>query len=899
MIRAEFLRFIDALDHTSVTDDEWRLLNIINENLESIVPLGTAAGRRSKFIVGVAFPEFESFSDQAPETAQQAPRTGNALRRLDVLRVGPFRGFAKETEFDLSSQVVLLYGPNGTGKSSFCEALELALLGSVNDCTAKRIDANQYLKNARTGTFEHPKLKALFESGELEEVVGNNDLFRFCFVEKNRIDDFSRIASFTPNQQERLIASLFGIQEFNSFVENFNESINNYLPDDSTAAIELRELELALAGDRQTVNTKAATLEALADEEDFLAITFQEGMDFAAFVQAVGNAESGRIKELTDQISQPRRAKIGAIQVGIADAVSSARSSWTARAALQESRLARASELSYRDLYASLLALESSSLESCPACDTPLFGDRSAVSNPYLKAKIGLQGLTELAEIERRIEGSTRQLETRANGLLTQLANLEENLDERERQSSFSTNLRIAIAAGRTDITSGWWQGLFGLDDETPSECSGFLYSCVERMERLDELISRQEEEREAARRELIRLDGFREKIVERSTQRASAERRIREAEAALHNAENAILTAQRKVEAEASKNAVRQRIVNAYMRLMSRLQEYREALPATLLADLGQSVVALYNSFNRRDCEGDLMADIKLPFKSGDRITFSYASAPQKYFDALHVLSEGHIRCLGLAVLLAKNLETNCPVLIFDDPVNAIDDDHREGIRRTLFEDPYFASKQIVLTCHGEEFTKDIQNLIGIADAASKCKSYTFLSHSGDNHIRTEVMATKNHILSARNKLDRNEFRESLTDARRGLEWVANTIWTKILPAAGVKGLSVQLARPGSRPELMNLVQSLIKEMGKASFVSAQKAQLIAGMNRIIGLNQSGREWEYLNKGTHEEEDRTEFDQGIVKTVVQALEDLDAAITASRRPLPQSATITASSAAS
>jgi DNA sulfur modification protein DndD len=215
---------------------------------------------------------------------------------------------------------------------------------------------------------------------------------------------------------------------------------------------------------------------------------------------------------------------------------------------------------------------------------------------------------------------------------------------------------------------------------------------------------------------------------------------------------------------------------------------------------------------------------------------------------------------------------------------VNAIDDDHREGIRLTLFKDPYFAGKQIILTCHGEEFTKDIQNLIGAVDART-CKSYTFLPHSGDNQIRVEVISTKNHILSARNKLETNELRGCLTDARRGLEWVANTIWTKVLPDSGVRGLSVLLARPG-RPELFNLVQSLVKEMNKNSFTNPQKGKLIAGLNSILGLNQSGREWEYLNKGTHEEEDRTEFDRGIVSTVVQALEDLDAAITASRRQL-------------
>jgi hypothetical protein len=409
-------------------------------------------------------------------------------------------------------------------------------------------------------------------------------------------------------------------------------------------------------------------------------------------------------------------------------------------------------------------------------------------------------------------------------------------------------------------------------------------------MERQDDRVSQQEAENEAIRRELNRLTAFREKIVERTTQRADVERRIQGAEAALQDAEVRIAEARRNLAAEVSANAVRQRIVDAYSRLLSRLQGYRENLPATLLADLGQVVVTLYNAFNREDAPGDLMADIMLPLKAGDRISFSYASAPEKYFDALHVLSEGHIRCLGLAILLAKNLQTRCPAIIFDDPVNAIDEDHRAGIRLTLFADPHFAGKQIVLTCHGEEFTKDIQNVMGVTSAASKCKSYAFLPHAGDNQIRVEVMATRNYILSARNQLARNEFRGSLGDSRRGLEWVANTIWTKILPAAGVRALSVQLARPGAKPELMNLVQSLLREMGKGSFTNPQKAELIGGLQRIVGLNQNGREWDYLNKGIHEEEDRGEFDRGFVRTLVEALEGLDAAISASRPQQPQPA---------
>ncbi|MFT1622088.1 ATPase, partial [Vibrio cholerae] len=80
------------------------------------------------------------------------------------------------------------------------------------------------------------------------------------------------------------------------------------------------------------------------------------------------------------------------------------------------------------------------------------------------------------------------------------------------------------------------------------------------------------------------------------------------------------------------------------------------------------------------------------------ERIEIAYQSEPTKYFDALHVLSEGHSRCIGLSILLAKNLKTNSPLLIFDDPVNAIDDEHRNAIPETLYKDQFIKEKKIIM---------------------------------------------------------------------------------------------------------------------------------------------------------------------------------------------------------
>ena len=61
--------------------------------------------------------------------------------------------------------------------------------------------------------------------------------------------------------------------------------------------------------------------------------------------------------------------------------------------------------------------------------------------------------------------------------------------------------------------------------------------------------------------------------------------------------------------------------------------------------------------------------------------ITFADGSTSE----ALQVLSEGHIKILGLSILLAKAVHDNLNFIIFDDIVNAIDDDHRNGVADLL----------------------------------------------------------------------------------------------------------------------------------------------------------------------------------------------------------------------
>jgi len=53
-------------------------------------------------------------------------------------------------------------------------------------------------------------------------------------------------------------------------------------------------------------------------------------------------------------------------------------------------------------------------------------------------------------------------------------------------------------------------------------------------------------------------------------------------------------------------------------------------------------------------------------------------------------------------------------------------------------------------------------------------------------------------------------------------------------------------------------------------------KEPLKQAYGRILGIPEQNLVWTYLNKGTHEEADRDDFDSELVESVIQTLEDLD-----------------------
>lgn len=872
MIRSEYLRFLQTLNTDGISSDVRKVANLVLNYLDVLIPLSTAQGQRIKKIVQLAQDKWTTISANIQPAPQQVTTQNSPFTQLKSLSVGPFRGFTKQEDFDLASQLVLIYGPNGTGKSSFCEALEFGLLGSVAEAESKRFRPQDYLKNAHTNNFILPTLVGLDSEGNDISISANEALYRFCFVEKNRIDNFSRIAAQAPAKQTELISTLFGLDTFTDFVRNFTDTMDGrYIDLEGVKAKELAKKREALAGHQQQLKTTIPEeIQNIENEEKELAQAYREGFTFTEMATELEGTEEkvGLIKQLENELQKQLPQKSNVTTASLETLIQSIETDLN-ELEIKQDELSKASQqVSFKQLYEAVTKVQESSPEQCPACQTPLAQVRV---NPFDHANAELKMLEHLGRLQEAVK-------TLQNGIPTSLNKLSGLINTCCSRYQENNSLFAVQLADKKTVTIDWWKSLL----QNSCDGSTFLQQLetqIKQLEDADKEIDEAVNERKAKQAELNRLREFDKKVVKLKTRRETASGNKKTAEDAIakFDTENAQLIAD--AESEKAVIAQNQTIANAYDTFVQKLNAYKNRLPAQLVEDLGEKVIELYNAFNRNDAEQEKLANIRLPLSQNQRLEVSFKKDPDKYFDALHILSEGHIRCIGLAILTAKNFKENCPLLIFDDPVNAIDDEHRESIRRTLFEDTFFDGKQIILACHGEEFFKDIQNLISV-ERASQSKAVSFLPKAGDVHIRVDLnCSSRNYIIAARSHYDRNEVRDALGKSRQALESLTKGKVWRYVNKHGDGNLSIKLRSATAPFELRNLTEQLKSKITKADFSDYNKTAVLKPIGSLLGVSGDSREWRYLNKGTHEEADQAEFDRHTVNQIITALEELDAVL--------------------
>ena len=194
--------------------------------------------------------------------------------------------------------------------------------------------------------------------------------FIVFFVEKNRIDSFSRIAAQAPAKQSELISTLFGLDTFNEFVRGFSPEIDGrYIDLVGVRAIQLSQKSLSLTGEQQQVKINTDALTTLIQEEANLAQSYRVGASYdQMLLELKGNDQCiGRISSLETELQQPVATKSNLTLARFKLVCESIKTNLI-NVADKRQKLANASQqVSFKQLYDAVVQIHPLSPNNCPA----------------------------------------------------------------------------------------------------------------------------------------------------------------------------------------------------------------------------------------------------------------------------------------------------------------------------------------------------------------------------------------------------------------------------------------------------------------------------------------------------------------------------------------------------
>lgn len=855
IVGREVKRWLETLEELNEYDIT--LVNILLKHYEDLIEAGgTAGGKRANKIVEY-IGEKQGVCDKTIETLSFGSEINTKkIKKLNVLEVESFRGFSVSRTFNLDKQYVFLYGPNGSGKSSFSEALEYGLLGIIEEADANKIKLSTYIKNTATKKGKKPTITCTYEDGSEDEAIIDYDAYRFAFVEKNRIADFSHISVLNSKNQNERIAALFGLSAFNEFVQGFTTNFDEkYLTTSSVTEKLFEEKKLSRDSKEKQLQESKDELNRIKDllVEEIAKLKKQEITEVDSALDYLDNPTTG---VLTVKIAERDKLYVTPIPVEyIENFINYILELQKYLKTVNENRNKlsdMALQVNYKNLYEIISELEETT--SCPACGTNL---AIAERNPYEYAKEQLKTFTEIELIQKKINEAAQNARENMREILDFISGNKEFIKLLQIKTDNMVSVELEDIRMYVDAVSKWFEF-----------CEGFKgFDKIVARNKIEEYNKAANKSNSEYDQQVAELSAVRNALVTLKTQMNEKERIIRRFQKEIKEFDEQSQDTIKKIQAEKRICEFNVKIVEAYNKIIGSLVNYNNELPRQIAQDLEQKIVDYYNTINQDDADFEKIEELILPDATSDKMYITFADGSTS--EALQVLSEGHIKILGLSILLAKAVHDNLNFIIFDDIVNAIDDDHRNGVADLLMNHVDFANTQIILSTHGDQFIFKLQDKLGQKRVKENAIVYKFIPADSleERGVIVEYSDSKTPLMAAEEKYNKNETKDAASKCRQAMECVAYNLWNLIAKSSDAM-ISVGMRSPKSLPDLSSIVDGLIKKTGKIKGMEDINAELKS-------LKEPGN-WRVLNKGTHYEDEQKEFERTDVKCVYDHLVKLD-----------------------
>jgi DNA sulfur modification protein DndD len=644
---------------------------------------------------------FKQVLDGRPELDWVTP---SGLKPVATLQVKNFRGFGS---FGVEDQGTLLrfskiknifYAPNGGGKSSLCEALEYVTTGHIKEADRRKTRVKQYVARG-------PEKVELKLTSTDHSPIPTSLTWSCCFIDRNRLQEFSLLGSKdTGSVESDVIATLFGLEEFQEVIsrfvkpENFNLK-TLYRPDQTETARTIEATVSDLYEQRRLHRSNISSIDSQVCARLSLEVNQQFGV----------RARLRRLEKLASlKIRKAERLRLADTPFilpvkRVLRAVSIANRLILRKSRIEAALLQNAVAVNYSAVYEALQAIENNGAgNSCPACLTPL--DR-VVENPFDNARRELATLGVL--------NSLRASKLHVDEDMAQLA-----IAVGASLSAVESNIRLGLACKvplvdlqgcfanfqiQTDRSKAVTQVLISLAKLVTvqrQEIEDYFNACQKKHDE----VKQSDVEVKSLEEQAANLKQAGEELKELFDQKRMSLAALKEIGRQLAELARKRVSMRENQTNNARFNTFIEEVQFEYGNLYRDLLHFKLALEKTRIAGIETKAAEYYRAINQHDDDHERINELSFE-RNGENYRIKIHQADGISLDAFAVLSEGHLRALGLALLLAMAEKNKFPLIVFDDVVNAIDSDHRSNIIDLFFADTYLRRTQMIITTHDRLF--------------------------------------------------------------------------------------------------------------------------------------------------------------------------------------------------
>jgi len=643
---------------------------------------------------------FKRVLDNRPELDRIPP---SGLGALDYLRVKNFRGFGEFGSDDkgnfirFSKLKNIFYAPNGGGKSSLCEALELGTTGDIKEAARRKTKVKEYISR---GEIKPQLMLVGKDGGKVDQSIS----WSSCFIDRNRLQEFSLLGSKdTGSGEGDVLATLFGLEELQEVISRFvrpeSFTLKTSMRADQAEALAALERDRAQLGQVRRRH-KHDLQRSISEICKLLGLRLDQDFEIRPKVKRLRQSIDMHIRGAERLRAAKAPVAIPEKQVWRTCAI--AKRLLRRRAGIESALLDRASEINYRAIFDALEAIEQHAGEACPACLTPL---DQVVMNPFERAREQLKVLGALESLEQSRQRNDARIALWASKIATGINDIQRNeyVDipcPLNMDDLVGMLAEFHAATDRSQVAPSALNSFLKLCDANTGLIEAYLRACDRRRlevgqaetqaSRLDTQVDR-----------LKKVDDLLKRLFESKTR---AETEFKTA-----NLNMAQLIGQKTVlinDAVDNKhfNQLLRDLVTEYRTLYSDLLDYKLELEKARITGIEAKAAEYYRAINNHDDDHEQIQTLSFQ-KLTDGYRIRITNVDGSSVDAFAVLSEGHLRALGLSILLAMAEKNNFPLIVFDDVVNAIDTDHRSNIIDLFFNDAYLRRIQMVVTTHDRLF--------------------------------------------------------------------------------------------------------------------------------------------------------------------------------------------------